>query len=50
MPREKIGPMSTIQVTPTLTIDERERAFPFARASGPGGQNVNHRATTFYIL
>ncbi len=33
--------MSSIQITPSLAIDERELDFSFARASGPGGQNVN---------
>ena len=33
--------MPTIPVTPTLAIDERELDMSFARASGPGGQNVN---------
>ena len=33
--------MPTIQITPTLTIEERELVFSYARASGPGGQNVN---------
>ena len=33
--------MPTITITPRITIDESELAFAFARASGPGGQNVN---------
>ncbi len=33
--------MALIPVTPTLAIDEAELVFAFARASGPGGQNVN---------
>ena len=33
--------MASIPVTPTLAIDESELVFAFARASGPGGQNVN---------
>ena len=33
--------MPTIAVTPTLSIDDSELAFAFARSSGPGGQNVN---------
>ena len=33
--------MPAIPVTPTLSIDDSELAFAFARASGPGGQNVN---------
>jgi ribosome-associated protein len=30
-----------IQITDTLTIDDREVEERFVRASGPGGQNVN---------
>lgn len=30
-----------IEITPRLHLDEREIAFDFIRASGPGGQNVN---------
>jgi ribosome-associated protein len=37
--------MSTIQITPTLAIDERDIEERFVRASGPGGQNVNKVAT-----
>lgn len=33
--------MPRIEVTPDITIAEEEVAFSFARASGPGGQNVN---------
>jgi ribosome-associated protein len=37
--------MATIQITPTLAIDERDIEERFVRASGPGGQNVNKVAT-----
>jgi ribosome-associated protein len=30
-----------IRISPTITLDEREIAEEFVRASGPGGQNVN---------
>ncbi|WOJ90917.1 alternative ribosome rescue aminoacyl-tRNA hydrolase ArfB [Methylocapsa polymorpha] len=33
--------MARIAVTPEISIDEAELAFSFARAGGPGGQNVN---------
>lgn len=33
--------MPAIAVTPSLSIDDAEVSFAFARASGPGGQNVN---------
>ena len=34
-----------LQITPALSIDERELEERFVRASGPGGQNVNKVAT-----
>ena len=34
-----------LQITDTLTIDERELEERFVRASGPGGQNVNKVST-----
>ncbi|MGH6842810.1 MAG: hypothetical protein ACREDV_12105 [Methylocella sp.] len=33
--------MPTIEVTPGILVDRSEFAFSFARAGGPGGQNVN---------
>ena len=38
-----------IQVTPTIAIDEKEIAFGFVRASGPGGQNVNKVSTAVQL-
>jgi ribosome-associated protein len=35
----------TIAITDDLTLDEREIAETFIRASGPGGQNVNKVAS-----
>ncbi|WP_295558052.1 alternative ribosome rescue aminoacyl-tRNA hydrolase ArfB [uncultured Hyphomicrobium sp.] len=34
-----------LEITPTLSIDERELEERFIRASGPGGQNVNKVST-----
>jgi ribosome-associated protein len=33
--------MALLRVTPRIFLDETELVFAFARASGPGGQNVN---------
>ena len=33
--------MATIPVTDAIALDDSELEFAFARASGPGGQNVN---------
>ncbi|WGF86721.1 alternative ribosome rescue aminoacyl-tRNA hydrolase ArfB [Marinivivus vitaminiproducens] len=38
-----------IEVTPTLSIDEREILESFVRASGPGGQNVNKVASAVQL-
>ena len=37
--------MATMQVTPSITIDEGELEEHFVRASGHGGQNVNKVST-----
>ncbi len=34
-----------IEITPDISIDDKELIFQFVRASGPGGQNVNKVAT-----
>ena len=34
-----------LEITPTLSLDEREIEERFVRASGPGGQNVNKVST-----
>jgi len=38
-----------IEITPTLSIDEREIDEEFVRASGPGGQNVNKLSTAVQL-
>jgi ribosome-associated protein len=38
-----------IEVTPGITLDERELEESFIRASGPGGQNVNKVATAVQL-
>jgi ribosome-associated protein len=38
-----------IEITPSLSIDERELSFEYIRASGPGGQNVNKVATAVQL-
>ena len=38
-----------IEISPTLSIDERELEFDYVRASGPGGQNVNKVSTAVQL-
>lgn len=38
-----------LEITPTLSIDERELQIDFIRSSGPGGQNVNKVATAVQL-
>ncbi len=38
-----------LEITPTLSIDERELQIDFVRASGPGGQNVNKVSTAVQL-
>ena len=38
-----------IEVTPEISIDERELEWEFIRASGPGGQRVNKVASAVQL-
>lgn len=38
-----------IEISPTLSIDEREIQLSFVRAEGPGGQNVNKVSTVVQL-
>lgn len=38
-----------LEITPSLSIDERELQIDFVRASGPGGQNVNKVSTAVQL-
>jgi ribosome-associated protein len=38
-----------IRISPAITLDEREIAEEFIRASGPGGQNVNKVSTAVQL-
>jgi len=38
-----------IQVTPEISIDEKEIQLDFVRSSGPGGQNVNKVSTAVQL-
>ena len=41
--------VAMIRITPKISIDEREVAESFVRASGPGGQNVNKLSTAVQL-
>ena len=41
---------SPVKINETLSIDENELRFAYARSSGPGGQNVNKVETKVVLL
>lgn len=41
--------LSMLEITPALSLEERELQFEYIRASGPGGQNVNKVATAVQL-
>ena len=43
------GARKVIEITPNISIDEREIQEVFVRASGPGGQNVDKVATAVQL-
>ena len=42
--------MDTVRLNRTVAIPARELRFRFSRSSGPGGQNVNRRATQVELV
>jgi ribosome-associated protein len=48
-PAGALADQTTMEITPTLVIDESELEERFVRASGPGGQNVNKVATAVQL-
>src|SRR3989441_8569347 len=45
IPFPPYAPLTMLQITGTIAIDDREIEERFVRASGPGGQNVNKVST-----
>jgi protein subunit release factor B len=47
--QDAANPEISVKVTPEIVIDQSELAFSFARAGGPGGQNVNKAKTAVQL-
>lgn len=46
---DDVGYLEMIVITPEIAIDDKDLAYKFIHASGPGGQNVNKVATAVQL-